>query len=178
MDFPSLYFRHEYRSLPFSFWKGHVLLTAIVCSSLNSLFFPYFPFIRPSFFPPFPSFCISFIFPFLFLSSPFFLPPFLFFPYFQILSSPSFCHFTPIPLLLSLFSLSFFIHSFTSFLSLFSCSFSALLHPVQQCCNLTSNVSVCFSDLQRGGWRLYHSRLEVTVQRLLWRVPGQTGAKW
>ena len=123
---------------------------------------PHFPFIRPSFFSPFRSLCISFYFTFRFLFSPFFLP--LFLSLFPILSSPSFCHFTPIPLLWSHFSLSFFIPLLPVS---FSCSFSALLHSVQQCSNLTSNVSICFSNLQRGSRRPYHSRLEVPLQRLL-----------
>jgi hypothetical protein len=126
------------------------------------LFFLYFPFTLLSFFPPFLSFCISLYFPFRFLFSPFLLLFSL--SLFPFLSSSSFCHFTPIPLLLSLFSLSFFIPLLPVSSS---CSFFAPLHSVQQCSTLTNNVSICYSNLQRGSRRPYHSRLQVTLQRLL-----------
>jgi hypothetical protein len=148
MDLPTLCIRHEYGSFHSASEKVMYFLLRLFVPLLIlslSLFFSYFPFILPSFFPPFLSFCISFYVPFRFLFSPFFLPLF-----FSLLISSSFLSF-----LLSFYpNNSSFVTRLSFFIPLlpvsFSCSLSALLHSVQQCSNLTNNVSVCYSNLQRG----------------------------
>ena len=83
---------------------------------------------------------------------------------------PSFPFLLLLPFHCLLFGISFCLFSF--FVTIFvPLSFLFLL-------TLTRAFSTCCSDLQRGSGRLRHSHLQVTLQRLLRRVPGQIGTEW